>query len=111
MSDPTVCLELFSLPGLLRGAVDEEDSEDRRGACIVGDAGRGVMSVEGRVVGTASAMDGESGSTFCCSLIESTIFSRRNEEMCFSRPLLTPVADSVLRSGDDLNLRGAVRKD
>ena len=111
VSDPTVCLELCSLPGLLSGAVDEEDSEDRRGACIEGDAGRGVMSVEGMSVGTALAMDGESGSIFFCSLIESTICSSRNEEIGFSRPLLTPLADSVQRRGDDRKLTGAVRKE
>lgn len=62
-------------------------------------------------VGTASAIDGDNGSTFCCFWIKSTIFSRRNELICFSRPLLTAFTDPALCNGSDLKVTGAVRED
>ena len=56
---------------------------------MVGDWGRGVMSVEGRTVGTASTMVGDSGSTGSCfSCIDSTIFSNRKGDMRVSFPRL-----------------------
>ena len=74
--------------GWLKGAVDEEESEGCRLNFRAGDEERGVMSVEGNVVGTASAMDGDNGSITFFSLIEMTIFSSPKDVMCFSRPLL-----------------------
>ena len=68
------------------GAVDDEESEERKGAFIVGDAGRGVMSVEGSTAGMASEILGERGPISCLSLIEHTIFSRPNDVRCFSLP-------------------------
>lgn len=70
VSEPTTCVELASLSGLLRGAVEEEESEERKGAFIVGDVDWGAMSIEGRIVGMASEMLGERGPMSGLSLIE-----------------------------------------
>lgn len=70
VSEPTTCAPLFSLSGLLTGAVDEEESEERNGAFIVGDVGLGVMSREGSTAGIASEMLGERGPMSGLSLIE-----------------------------------------
>ena len=89
VSEPTVCCALLSLSGLLRGAVDEEESEERKGALMVGDTARGVISVDGLGNGgIASAILGERGAISCLPWIEWTIFSRPKEVMCFSFPLL-----------------------
>lgn len=53
---------LLSLSGLLKGAVDEDDSEEWSGTLMVGDCGRGVMSVDVKTDGTASAIVGDNGS-------------------------------------------------
>ena len=74
------------LPALLVGSVDEDESAECREASSAGDAGLGVMFVAGKKVGTASAMDGDSGSSSFLSLIEMTIFSSPNDVMCFSLP-------------------------
>lgn len=58
------------------------------GAMAVGDAGRGVMSMDRGMFGTASAIDGDKGSISFLSLIEITIFSKPREVICFSLPLL-----------------------
>lgn len=95
VSEPTVCCALLSLSGLLRGAVDEEESEERKGALMVGDTARGVISVGGLGNGgIASAILGERGAISCLSWIEWTIFSRPKEVMCFSFPLLLDSVDS-----------------
>lgn len=70
VSDPNLGAVLLSLSTLLIGAVEEDDSEEWRGTCTVGEAGRGVMSVDGKIVGTASAIVGDNGSKPCFSLIE-----------------------------------------
>jgi len=61
VSEQTVCVVLRSLSGLLNGAVEDEESEERNGAFMVGDVGRGVMSADGITIGMASAMVGERG--------------------------------------------------
>lgn len=53
--------------------------------------------VGGKSCGTASVMDGDKGAIFCFSLIETTILSSFNEEMCFSLPLLGSDLDSGSR--------------
>lgn len=68
--------------------MNEEDSEERKGASMVGDAARGVTSVDSGIGGIASAILGERGAISCLSWIEWTIFSRPKEVMCFSFPLL-----------------------
>ncbi len=45
VSDPAFSRALQSLSGLLRGAVDAEESEEREEVWIEGDAGRSVASV------------------------------------------------------------------
>jgi len=102
VSDPTVWVVLRSLSGLLRGAVDAEESEDLMGACAVGDAGRGVMLVEGIADGTASTIMGDRGSMSCFSCIEETIFAIRNDEMCFSVPRLVAIVGLDLGACDNL---------
>ena len=67
VSEPTVCLPLCSLPGLLIGAEIDDESDDRKGAWIVGEVGRGVISVEGSTDGIASEIVGESGPIRCLS--------------------------------------------
>lgn len=80
--------------GLLKGAVEDEESEGCRVNFRAGEEDRGVISVvgispvEGSEVGTASTIDGDSGSISFLSLIEITIFSSPSDVMCFSRPLL-----------------------
>ena len=79
------------------GAVDEEESEERKGALMVGDTARGVISVDGSIFGMggiASAMLGDRGAISCLSWIEWTIFSRPRDVMCFSFPLLLDNASS-----------------
>ena len=95
MSELIVCCALLSLSGLLKGAVDEEEPEDGKGALMVGDAGRGVISMEGGIGGIASAMLGERGVISCLSWIEWTILSRPKEVMCLSFPLLFDSVGSV----------------
>ena len=109
VSEPTVCIAPRSLSGLLRGLVDDEESEKRSGACVVGDAARGVIFVDGNVAGTASAIEGDNGSNSFFSLMLNIIFSNPSEVMCFSVPLLVLLIDSVLRVGDDLMSTGSVR--
>ena len=89
VSDPTVCVALLSLSGLLIGAVEDEESDDRKGACIVGEAGLEVVSVDASNAGIAPARVGESGSSDCRSCIDVTIFSRPQGVMCLSLPRLT----------------------
>ena len=101
MSELIVRVALFSLSGLLMGAVDEEESEDRNGAFIVGDTGRGVISVEGRIDGIASDILGERGPISCLSLIEDTIFSKPSEVICFSLPREVAMAAVGLRFEHD----------
>ena len=67
VSEPTVCVVLRSLSGLLRGAVEVDESEERNGTWTLGDLGRGVISVDGISSGTASTMVGESGAMACFS--------------------------------------------
>lgn len=74
--------------------MDEEESEERKGAWMMGDAARGVVVVDGGIGGIASAMLGERGAISCLSWIEWTIFSRPKEVMCFSFPLLLDIMDS-----------------
>ena len=66
--------------------MEEEEPEERNGAFMVGEVGRGVMSVEGKTAGMASEMLGERGPISCLSLIEQTIFSKPRDVMCFSLP-------------------------
>ena len=47
--------------------MDDDESDDRKGACIVGEVGRGVMSVEGSTDGIAWEIVGESGPICCLS--------------------------------------------
>lgn len=108
VSEPTVCCALLSLSGLLRGAVDEEESEERKGALMAGDAARGVAVVDGGIGGIASAILGERGAISCLSWIEWTIFSRPKEVMCFSFPLLLDSVGSGLGDALAWMLRGAV---
>lgn len=70
VSDPHVCAPLMSLSGLLMGAVDDEESDERKDMFMVGDVGRGVMSVDGMTEGTAPTMVDDSGSISCFSCIE-----------------------------------------
>jgi len=86
VSEPMVWIVLLSVSGLLIGAVEDEESEERNGASMVGEVGRGVMSVESNTAGMASEMLGDKGPISCLSLIEQTIFSKPNEVMCFSFP-------------------------
>ena len=67
-----------------------EESEPCRDDFRWGEAGRGVVVSEGNV-GTASTMDGDSGSIVFFSLIDMTILSSLSDVMCFSRPLLLVV--------------------
>ena len=85
VSDPA----LFAcrlLSGLLMESLEDDESEQFRGAWT-GDAGRGVMFVEGKYVGTTSVIEGDSGSRSFFSLIDMTIFSSPNDVICFSLPL------------------------
>jgi len=66
--------------------VDEEESEERNGAFMVGDVGLGVISRGGSTVGIASEMLGERGPMSGLSLMEYTIFSSPKEVICFSLP-------------------------
>lgn len=108
VSEPTVCCALLSLSELLRGAVDEEEFEERKGALMVGDAARGVISVDGGFGGIASAILGERGAISCLSWIEWTIFSRPREVICFSFPLLLDSEGSGFGAVLAWMLRGAV---
>ena len=65
VSDPTVCVALLSLSGLLIGAVEDEESDDRKGACMVGEAGLATVSVDGGNAGIAPATVGERGPRVC----------------------------------------------
>ena len=90
VSDPVVSRMLQSLAGLLRGAVDAEDSEEWIEVRIEGEAGRGVISVHGGIGGIASVIDDGNGhGSSSCSCIRETIFSRSIDVMCFSFPRLT----------------------
>lgn len=88
--------------------MDEDESEERKGAFIVGEVGRGVMSVDGRTWGMASEILGESGSMFCLSFMEHTIFSKPRDVMCFSLPRLVAMVVGGVRVGEGLMWRGAV---
>lgn len=111
VSEPTTCVTLFSLSGLLTGAVDEEESEERNGAFIVGDVGLGVMSREGSTAGMASEMLGERGPISGLSLIEYTIFSKPKDVMCFSLPREFATIVGELRCREDRISTGEVGGD
>ncbi len=91
------------------GAVEDEESEERNGAFMEGDVGRGVMSVDGNTAGIALAMVDERRSMCCLSWIDTTIFSRSNEVMCLSFPRLAAMVFCGLRDREVLAMsRGAV---
>lgn len=87
--------------------MDDDESDERKGACIVGEFGRGVMSLEGNKGGIASEIVGESGPICCLSWIDTTIFSRPSDVMCFSLPRLAVIMGLSVRGGEVLMLRGA----
>jgi len=96
VSDPAFSKTLQSLSGLLRGAVDAEEPEERREVCVEGDAGRGVASVHGGIGGIASVIDDGNGhGSPSCSWMDETIFSRSIDVMCFSFPRLTHCIESA----------------
>ena len=66
------------------------------------------MSVDGNTAGMASAIVGESGPICCLSWIETTIFSRPSDVMCFSLPRLAAIVSWGVRGGEVLISRGAV---
>lgn len=61
MSDAAVFLVLLSLSEPLKGAVDEDDSDEWKGALTMGELDFGVTSVEGKTWGTASVIEGDNG--------------------------------------------------
>ena len=80
---------LRSLSGLLRGAVDADDSDEYIDVCSEGDAGRGVIPELDRTGGIALVIDAGNGQgCSSCSCMEETIFSRWTEVICFSLPRL-----------------------
>ncbi len=96
VSDPAFSRALQSLSGLLRGAVDAEESEEREEVWIEGDAGRSVASVHSRIGGMASVIDDGNGhGSSSCSWMEETIFSRSIDVICFSFPRLTHCIESA----------------
>ena len=103
VSDPTVWVVLRSLSGLLKGAVDDDESDDRNEIWAAGEFGRGVMSLEGRMAlggeieGTASLMADDKGSICCFSWIDPTILSSRSGVMCVSFPRLVASNEGCFR--------------
>ena len=88
VSESKVRAALRSLSGLLKGTVDEEESDDRRGTLVV----TALLMLERApnscdCEGTALTMLGERAVMLCFSLIDSTIFSNRNGDMrlCLAR--------------------------
>lgn len=104
-------MTLLSLSGLLVGAVDDEESDDRYGAFSVGEVGRGIVSVEGIIEGMAFVIVGERGAIACLSLTEQIIFSKPSDVMCFSRPREAAIVVGVDCAGDNLMSNGDMGDD
>ena len=101
---------LRSLPGLLRGAVDADDSEECMELCSEGDVGRGVRSVVCRTGGIALVIDAGNGhGRSSCSCMSDTIFSRWTEVMCFSFPRLVDWFECAAPLGFDGTATSPVR--
>ena len=77
-------MALWTLSGLLKGTVEEEDDDDWEARSTVRWSSDVVVaSVDGKNMGTASAIDGDNGSNCFFSLIEMTIFSSPADVICF----------------------------
>ena len=85
--------------------MEEDESEERKGAFKVGEVG---LSVDSDTGGMASAILGDRGPISCLSLIEQTIFSSPKEVMCFSLPREAAMVVGGLRLESIRMSRGAV---